>query len=268
MSVRKPAVSGQFYPGNPGRLSEEIERLIDPKTKKRKAIGVVSPHAGYVYSGQVAGLVFSSVEIPESVIILGPNHTGYGPMISIMDTGSWQMPMGAVEIDQEMAQEILQHSDIIQSDTSAQILEHSIEVQIPFLQYFKPNVQIVPIILAGNNFSICQSVAHAIVKAIKSKNKDTLIVASTDLTHYKSQTEANKNDKKVIEKILHLEAQELLEIVIREGISMCGVIPVTTMILAAKEMEAQKTALVKYMTSGDVSGDFSHVVGYAGIIIH
>jgi AmmeMemoRadiSam system protein B len=268
MNVRKPAVSGQFYPGNPNRLSEEIERLIDPKIKKQKAIGIVSPHAGYIYSGQVAGMVFSSVEIPESVIILGPNHTGYGPRASIMETGSWQMPMGEVKIDQETAQTILRDSDIIQSDTSAQMLEHSIEVQVPFLQYFQPNLQIVPIVLSGYNFSMCQSIAHSIVKGIQSNNKDTLIVASTDLTHYKSQTEANRNDQKVIDKILNLNAQELLEIVIQEEISMCGVIPVTTMLLAAKELEARKATLVKYMTSGDVSGDFSNVVGYAGIVIN
>ena len=119
-----------------------------------------------------------------------------------MDTGSWQMPMGEVKIDQEIAQTILQHSDIIQSDTSAQMLEHSIEVQVPFLQYIQPNVKIVPIVLSGYNFSMCNSVAHSIVKGIQSNNRDTLIVASTDLTHYKSQTEANKNDKKVIDMIL------------------------------------------------------------------
>lgn len=267
MNIRKPAVSGQFYPGNPIRLSDEIERLIDSKTEKKKAIGVISPHAGYIYSGQVAGMVYSAIEIPESVIILGPNHTGYGPRASIMDTGSWQMPMGEVEIDQEIAQTILQDSDIIQSDTSAQMLEHSIEVQVPFLQYLKPNVKIVPIVLSGYNFSMCQSIAHSIVNGIQNNNKDTLIVASTDLTHYKPQTEANRNDQRVIDKILSLDAQGLLELVIQEEISMCGVIPVTTMLLAAKELEAKKATLVKYMTSGDVSGDFSNVVGYAGIVV-
>lgn len=268
MNVRKPAVSGQFYPGNPSRLFEEIERLIDPDIDKQKAIGVVSPHAGLMYSGRVAGKVFSSVDIPESVIILGPNHTGCGPQASIMESGSWQMPMGNVNIDQDLAQAIILNSDILQSDISAQMLEHSIEVQVPFLQYFHSDIKIVPIILGGHSLSMCKSLAHAIVQGINSSDKDILIVASTDLTHYKSQTEANQTDYKVIDKILNLDARGLFDMVIQEGISMCGVIPVTTMILAAKEMKAQNATLVKYMTSGDISGDYNQVVGYAGIIIN
>ncbi len=268
MNIRKPYVAGQFYPSEPGRLSDEIERLTNQNVSKKKAKGIVSPHAGYVYSGQVAGMVFSSVEISQSVIILGPNHTGQGPEVSIMDEGSWEMPMGSVEIDQILARAIVQNSDIIHPDISAQIMEHSIEVQVPFLQYFQPRLKIVPIVLGRCSFSICQSVAQAIVKGLENTNKDTLIVASTDLTHYKPQTEANENDRMVIDKIINLDARGLLEMVVREGISMCGVMPVTTMILAAKELGARNAGLVKYMTSGDVSGDYSHVVGYAGMIIN
>lgn len=267
MNVRKPAVSGQFYPGNPNRLSEEIERLTDRNASKQKALGVISPHAGYMYSGHIAGLVFSSVEIPETIVILGPNHTGCGPQASIMNEGTWQMPMGEVEIDQELANAILQHSDNIQADISAQMLEHSIEVQIPFLQHFRPLVKIVPIVLGGYSFSLCNVVADALVQGIQNIRKETLIVASTDLTHYQPQEEAYHSDQKVIDRILQLDAKGLLEMVIQEGISMCGVIPVTTMILAVKEMGATRASLIKYMTSGDVSGDLSHVVGYAGMII-
>ncbi|MGA1845116.1 MAG: AmmeMemoRadiSam system protein B [bacterium] len=267
MNVRKPAVSGQFYPGNPNRLSEEIDRLTESNASKQKALGVISPHAGYMYSGHIAGLVFSSVEVPETVVILGPNHTGCGPQASIMNEGTWQMPMGDVTIDQELAKAILDHSDNIQSDISAQMLEHSIEVQIPFLQHFRPQVKIVPIVLAGYNFSLCNEVADALVQGIQGSGKDTLIVASTDLTHYRPQDEAYLSDQKVIDRVLQLDAKGLLEMVIQEGISMCGVIPVTTMILAVKEMGATRASLIKYMTSGDVSGDLSHVVGYAGMII-
>jgi len=221
-----------------------------------------------MYSGQVAGMVYSSIEVPKNVIILGPNHTGYGPGVSIMDSGSWQMPMGEVEIAQDIAEAIIQHSDIIQSDTSAQMLEHSLEVQIPFLQYFQPDIKIVPIVLSGNRYDICQEVADAIVKGVQDRDADVLIVASTDLTHYKPQEEAVKTDQRVIDRILSLDAKGLLDIVNLEGITMCGFMPVTTMILAAKGMGAKNAYLVKYMTSGEVSGDYSHVVGYAGMIIN
>ena len=267
MTIRKPAVSGKFYTGNPNRLVEEIERLTNKKAKKQKAIGIISPHAGLLYSGQVAGMVYSGIEVPGNVIILGPNHTGYGPHVSIMDSGSWQMPMGEVKIAQDIAEAIIQHSDLIQSDTSAQMLEHSLELQLPFLQYFQPALQIVPIVLGSQSFALCQEVADAIVKGIKNLSADTLIVASTDLTHYEPQEEAVKTDQRVIDRILNLDAKGLFDMVSSEGISMCGFVPVTIMILAALKMGARKAQLVKYMTSGEVSGDYSQVVGYAGMIV-
>ena len=209
----------------------------------------------------------SSVDIPESVIILGPNHTGCGPQASIMESGSWQMPMGNVNIDQDLAQAIILNSDILQSDISAQMLEHSIEVQVPFLQYFHSDIKIVPIILGGHSLSMCKSLAHAIVQGINSSDKDILIVASTDLTHYKSQTEANQTDYKVIDKILNLDARGLFDMVIQEGISMCGVIPVTVALLAATEIGGSSAEIVRYTDSGEVSGDTDQVVGYAGVVI-
>ncbi len=267
MSIRKPSVAGQFYPGNPVRLQNTIKSLIDYEAQKQKAFAIVSPHAGYMYSGKVAGLVFSSIEIPKKAVIIGPNHTGYGPEASIMDKGIWEMPMGNVEIDQKLAQSIIENSEVLQSDTLAHSMEHSLEVQVPFLQFFQPDIEIIPIILSGHDFLVCESVAKGIATGVKSQDEDILIIASTDLTHYQSQSIANRQDNKIIEKIEALDAKGLLELVIRENISMCGYMPVTTAILAAKEIGATTAKLIKYMTSGDVSGELSHVVGYAGIII-
>ncbi|MBN2372622.1 AmmeMemoRadiSam system protein B [bacterium] len=268
MNIRRPAVAGQFYPGDAHRLVNEIKRLVNPNLSKQKAIGIVSPHAGYMYSGQVAGITFSSIEIPETAIILGPNHTGYGHEASIMDEGTWVMPMGDVEIDNELARSILENSDVIQPDTLAHQAEHSLEVQIPFIQYLQPKIKIVPIVIGGFGFPLCHSVAKDIASGIKSQNKDVLIVASTDLSHYVSQSTANQKDMKVIEKIEALDAKGLLDMVANERISMCGFMPVATMILAAKELGAKQARLIKYMTSGDVTGDYGHVVGYAGLIVN
>ena len=267
MNIRRPAAAGRFYSGNPRVLTEEVKRFLQSSIPRQKAIGVVSPHAGYSCSGHVAGMVFARVEIPQKVIILGTNHTGYGAEASIMDHGSWDMPMGAVKIDELLSHSILEHSDIVQSDSLAQMNEHSVEVQVPFLQYLQPDLQIVPIVLGLHDFSVCKSVAQGIVKAIQNRSEDILMVASTDLTHYEPQSIAEKKDNRIIEKIKQMDAKGLLDLVIRERITMCGVMPVTTMLLAAKEMGAKGAHLVKYTTSGEVTGDFDRVVGYAGMIV-
>ena len=196
MNIRRPVVAGQFYPGDPRRLENEIKRVIDTDLPKKKAIGVVSPHASYSCSGKVAGMVFSRVKVPEKVIILGPTHTGYGAEVSIMEEGIWEMPLGRVKIAEGLAQKILQNSDIIQSDTLAQIHEHSLEVQVPMLQYIQPNLQIVPIVLGKYDFAACESVAHAIAKGLKGTGEDVLIVASSDFTHYEPHSIAEQKDKK------------------------------------------------------------------------
>lgn len=267
MNIRKPAVAGHFYPGDRNRLLKTIERLIDTGIEKQDAKSVIAPHAAYMYSGRVAGMVFSRIEIPEKVILLGPDHRSYGSNAFIMTEGVWEMPLGDVNIDNELAEDIVKGSDILCPNAFAHNMEHSLEVQIPFLQYFQPHFSIVPIILSGDSLSLSESVANGIVSGIKEQNEKILIIASTDLTHYQTQSIANEQDNRIIEKIIALDPKGLLELVTEDGLSMCGYLPVTTAILATKLLGAKSVKLVKYMTSGDVSGELSHVVGYAGMII-
>jgi len=266
--TRQPIASGRFYPGN----AEQIKALIDSFTQgnedKVDAIGVVAPHAGYIYSGSVATAVFSRVEPADTYIIIGPNHTGMGKPFSIMTVGSWKTPLGEVPIDSTLAQSILAKSKNLQEDRTAHQNEHSIEVQLPIIQYFKPDLKIVPIILSVATLEIYHEIGAAIAQAIKETDgKSILIVASSDMTHYESQEAASAKDHRAIEEILKLDEEGLLNRVVKERISMCGYASVVTMLTAAKILGAKTAELVRYQTSGDASGDYSAVVGYAGVIV-
>ncbi|APV44594.1 hypothetical protein Dform_01266 [Dehalogenimonas formicexedens] len=267
-SVRPPIASGRFYPGT----SEQIRALIDSFAEdiegKTDAVGVVAPHAGYIYSGSVAAAVFSRIETADTYIILGPNHTGMGKPFSIMTLGSFQTPLGNVPIDSALAQNVLAKSKNLQEDRTAHQNEHAIEVQLPLLQYFKPDLKIVPIILSVATLEIYREIGGAIAQAIQeSEGKKILIVASSDMTHYESQETASAKDHRAIEEILKLDEEGLLNRVVKERISMCGYAPVVTMLTAAKILGAKAAELVRYQTSGDASGDYSAVVGYAGVIV-
>ena len=265
---RIPAVAGKFYPANRNELEKDIKNhLISPLKKKQKAIGVVSPHAGFMYSGDVAGAVYSQIEIPDTVIIMGPNHTGRGENISIMTEGSWVMPMGDVYLDEELAQLICKETPIAISNSLAHKGEHSLETQLPFLQYFKKNLKIVPICLKKINYSHCKNLSNAIVNSVERIKKPVLIVASSDMTHFESHDIATMKDKKALAKIESRDPLGLHETVQQEKISMCGVNPVTVMLLCTEKLGAQKAELIKYMTSGEKNGDKNHVVGYAGVIV-
>jgi len=265
---RVPAVAGKFYPANRNELEKSIKNhLISPSKKKQKAIGVVSPHAGFMYSGDDAGAEYSQVEIPDTVFIIGPNHTGRGENISIMTEGNWVMPMGDVCLDEELAQLICEETPIAISNSLAHEGEHSLETQLPFLQYFKNNVKIVPICLKKINYSQCKNLSNAIVKSVEQIKKSVLIVASSDMTHFESHDVATMKDKKALTKIENRDPLGLHEIVQQEKISMCGVNPVTIMLLCAEKLGAKRAELIKYMTSGETNGDKAHVVGYAGVIV-
>ena len=267
MPVRQPAVAGQFYPGTEASLRKSIEKMIESVPKEIKAKGVVSPHAGYMYSGPVAGMVFSSVEVPETVVILGPNHTGVGKPYAICTSGKWALPMGETEIAEDLAKEVLNEAKPLEDDANAHRHEHSLEVQIPFLQYFQPKVKIVPIVIGGYGLSEFTEIGQAIAKCIKRYKKDVLIVASSDMTHYERQEIAEKKDNLAIEAILNLDEKEMLQRVEKHNISMCGYAPTAIMLVAVKGLGAKETKLIKYMTSGDTTGDYSAVVGYAGLVI-
>ena len=264
---RRPVVAGQFYPASPSQLRAMIEQLVDDNVAREDVIGLVSPHAGYAYSGPVAGAVISRIKFKDTFIIMGPNHTGMGKPLSIMTQGTWETPLGEVEIDSELGQKILATSSYLQEDSSAHQHEHSIEVQLPFLQYFKKDIKIVPIVLAYSTGDIYKEVGKDIAKAVKDLNRKVVIMASSDMTHYEPQESAQSKDTQAIEAILDLNEDELLKRVDELAISMCGYAPVVSLISAAKELGATGAELVKYQTSGDITGDYSSVVGYAGIIV-
>lgn len=264
---REPVVAGQFYPGEATALREQIKDFIDEGAKKENVLGAVLPHAGYIYSGKVAGAVCSRLILPERLVILGPNHTGRGRPYSIIVEGSWRTPLGEVKIDSQLAKEILASSENLEADEKAHSQEHSIEVQIPFLQYLTENFRFVPIILSEGDLSTYREIGQAIAKVIKAKDEKTLIIASSDMTHYESQQSAERKDKQALEAILQLNEEELLKRVRDLRISMCGYAPVVTMLSAVKQLGAKQAELVQYMTSGDTSGDYSAVVGYAGVVV-
>ena len=265
--IRNPVVAGQFYPESASQLKAMIEQLVDEKAAKEEVIGLVSPHAGYIYSGPVAGKVISRIKFKDTFVIIGPSHTGRGEPLSIMTEGTWKTPLGEVEIDSELAEQILATSSHLTEDYRAHQYEHSIEVQLPLLQYFKSDIKLVPIVLAHSTGAIYKEIGREIARAIKELNKGVVIIASSDMTHYEPQESAQRKDTQAIEAILNLDEDELLRRVDKLNISMCGYAPVASLISAAKQLGATGAELVRYQTSGDTTGDYSSVVGYAGIII-
>jgi hypothetical protein len=265
--IREAAVAGQFYPGRAEELKETIKYMTSREKVQIDALGVVSPHAGYIYSGAVAGAVFSRIKFTGTFILIGPNHRGAGKPFSITTAGRWQTPLGEVVINAGLAGAILSASGRLEEDTLAHRYEHSLEVQVPFLQYFKPGVKIVPILLSIAQPDVYKEIGRAVVRGLRESGEDAVIVASSDMTHYEPHEKARAKDRLAIDAILALDADELVRCIAENDISMCGYAPVISLITAAKEMGAQKAELVKYQTSGDSSGDYSSVVGYAGIVI-
>lgn len=269
-AVREPAVAGKFYPADAKRLRADVESNLFSRAEPLEpveAIGCLVPHAGYMYSGAVAGAVFSRVQMPGCCIVLCPNHTGHGRRLAIMKEGEWRTPLGAVQIDSPLAEELMDRFPALTDDSAAHQSEHAIEVELPFLQVRCPAVKFVPIAIGTGQFIILQQLGEAIAEALGGKDAGVLIVASSDMNHYQDDATTRVKDRKAIEKILALDAAGLYETVISENISMCGFGPTIAMMTAAKRLGAQKAELVQYATSGDVSGDRETVVGYAGIII-
>lgn len=265
--IRPPAVAGQFYPASSEELAREVGSYMLTDSERREALAVVSPHAGYVYSGHVAGAVFSSVVVPERFIVLSPNHTGLGAAAAIMSEGAWSIPGADVPIDAELAAAITSRSKLLEEDHLAHMREHSLEVQLPFIRWSSKDPKFVPICLRTHRYNDLEEIGKAMAGAIREAGEGVLIVASTDMSHFHEDELARKIDRKAINKILELDPQGLLQTVLGEQISMCGVAPVTVALVAALELGATKADLIKYATSGDIFGDRSRVVGYAGIRI-
>lgn len=264
---RSPAVAGQFYQGSASRLRMEVEKYALKDVKKERVIGVISPHAGFMYSGHVAGAVYSSIEFPDTFILIGPNHTGIGSSVSIMASGTWDIPMRSFSIDDNLGKSLLSKVPFIHDDPIAHRFEHSLEVQLPFMAYFSDTVKIVPISVMMASLKECEDIGKGIAGVIKESLSKVVIVASSDMSHYVTDEAARKLDGLALNKALNLDPEGLYNIVKKEKISMCGFIPVTIMLYAAKELGANEARLIKYATSGEISGDYEHVVGYAGVIV-
>jgi len=269
--VREPVVAGYFYPEGKTRILGIMEKFVDRNAVKKPCRAVISPHAGYVYSGATAGAVLSNTVIPETVIMLGPNHTGYGEPYSVANHDSWLTPLGETEIDKKLAKSITEASGYLHEDDIAHAKEHSLEVQLPFLQFLRKDVKIVPVTLSGYvDDPAWNDIGEAIACVLRSEKRENsvLILASSDMTHYEEHSQAQEKDSYAIEAITALDEQLLIQRICERDITMCGYGPVIVSMIAAKNLGAGKAELIKYTTSGQTSGDYSKVVGYAGILIY
>jgi MEMO1 family protein len=270
-AVRKPAVAGRFYPRDPDDLraeaSDYLSRGADSSQTPIRALGCMAPHAGYVYSGHVAGRVFARIEIPQRCFVLCPNHTGMGSPLAIMSAGGWETPLGEVPLDSELAAELKTRFPSLQEDSAAHRAEHAVEVELPFLQLRQPELRFVPIALGTAQFEVLEALGKALADVIAAHPDPVLMVASSDMNHYESDAITRVKDHRAIERILTLDPRGLFEVVTQQQISMCGFGPTVAMLTAARQLGAKSAELVKYATSGDVSGDRNMVVGYAGIVV-
>jgi AmmeMemoRadiSam system protein B len=281
---RHPAVAGTFYDRDRNRLLQELEAAflgsLGPgklpeanPTRLGRVVGLVSPHAGYVYSGYAAAAAFNALAedgIPDVAVIIGPNHRGLGIPAAIMEQGIWETPLGEIRIDGDVSACLLESCPYLQADASAHRLEHSVEVQVPFLQFISGSrTKIVPITIAvaptPEARVLVDSLGSAIANALQGKS--AVVIASTDMTHYESIAAARLKDEAAIEAILALDAGRLLDVVSERGISMCGVVPTAVALAACKELGAAKAELLRYYTSGDITGEADQVVGYAALKI-
>jgi MEMO1 family protein len=270
--IRPAVVAGRFYPAQPDVLKRGLEDYLGgaagaqaPKVKD--ALGCVVPHAGYIYSGHVAGAVYQKLPARSSYIILCPNHTGLGAPLAMMSSGSWQTPLGEVPVDRALAAVMGNSCHLLTEDSVAHSKEHSLEVQLPFLQHQVKDFHFVPVAVGVGNYAALEFLGHCVAHAVEIATKPVMIIASSDMNHFEPDGVTRIKDRRAIEKILALDPQGLHDVVRQENISMCGYGPTVAMLAAVLELGAKKAELEKYATSADVSGDRGAVVGYAGIII-
>jgi len=266
-TVRMPAVAGHFYPDKAQILSQEIETYTRFTGEKIKARGCLVPHAGYMYSGHVAGAVFGRLELPRRFIILCPNHTGRGEALAVMSEGEWLTPLGKAPLDSALAGTLKRHYDLLREDSYAHLREHALEVQLPFLQNLLPEFSFVPIAVGTTRYEVLEGLGETIAAAIQEAGEPVLVVASSDMNHYESDEITRIKDRRALDRILELDPRGLFEVVTRQQISMCGFGPAIAMLTAAKQLGATRAELIRYATSGDVSGDRTTVVGYAGLAV-
>ena len=270
-TVRRPAVAGRFYPAKPEALTRELDQYLAADAsrpeKMQAALGCIVPHAGYMYSGHVAGAVFERLPARATYIVLCPNHTGRGAPLAMMSKGEWLTPLGAVSIDSDLAASLQHSCHLLMEDAKAHQDEHAIEVELPFLQRHVGAFTFVPIAIGVSRFAALEALGHGIAQALRSSVASALIVASSDMNHYEPDDITRVKDRKAIDQILALDAAGLYEVIRKEEITMCGYGPAVAMLTAAKDLGASRAELIRYATSADTSGDRSAVVGYAGMVI-
>ena len=264
--TRSPAVAGQFYPGNPADLERALDRLLPGPGATGDATGILVPHAGYPYSGGVAARVFSAVRLPRRFVILCPNHTGHGEDLAINLDGEWATPLGNVPVDAELAADLAARCPGIRDDGRAHAREHSLEVQLPFLQHLVGDFRFVPLCIRTHELPVLLSVGEAIAAAVESCPEPVLLVISSDMTHYEPAEVARRKDMRAIARLEALDPEGLHRTVLGEGISMCGIAPAVAGLAAARSLGASGGKLVQYATSGAVTGELDQVVGSAGLV--
>lgn len=263
---RQTAVAGSFYPKEKPILEKELSQLIPLKNERVKARAIIAPHAGYMYSGSVAGEVYGSVELPETFIILCPNHTGLGSDFDLWAEGEWSTPLGSAQVDAELSRKLQELFPRISKDGRAHLREHSLEVQLPFLQYLKGDIRFVPLCIRQRHYEYLEELGNALSKIVSEADREILIIASSDMTHYEKQESAQRKDRMAIEQMEALNPRGLYNTIHEQDISMCGYLPATAAMVAAKNLGATSGKLLKYATSGDITGDYGSVVGYASLI--
>jgi MEMO1 family protein len=266
--LRMPAVAGRFYPSDATELTALVRKYTKTKegSEPTRALACLVPHAGYVYSGHVAGAVFARVALPKKIVILGVRHYPRGEKAAILSSGAWRTPLGDAEIDEELAAAVRAACPLLREDSVAHSAEHSLEVQIPFLQRLTPGFKFVPIALGTVHFDELTAIGEGLGRVLGSAGEETLLLTTSDLNHYENDATTRVKDRKAIERMLALDARGLYDTCRDEAISMCGLGPAVAMITAVRKMGEGKAELVQYATSGDVSGDYDAVVGYAGMI--
>ena len=270
--IREPAVAGRFYPLDPQQLELDVGKFLaageaGAKGGRVTARGCMVPHAGYMYSGGVAGAVFARVELPQRFVILCPRHYPQGAPLAILSDGVWRTPLGDARVDAELAAALVHACPLLREDAAAHAPEHAIEVELPFLQKAAPGFLFVPISLGTDRFPVMEDLGRAIARVIAAQKEAVLVVASSDMNHYENDEVTRRKDARAIERITALDARGLYDVVRREEISMCGYGPAVTMLVATKELGAKRAEAIRYTTSAEVSGDYNRVVGYAGVIV-
>jgi AmmeMemoRadiSam system protein B len=265
--IRESVVAGQFYSANPKKLLESVRAFAAASPSPVAAMGVLAPHAGYMYSGAVAGAVFAAVRLPSRFVILGPNHTGRGVAVSLHPAGHWRTPLGLAAIDADISTRLVSACRLVREDQAAHEREHSIEVQIPFLQALVQNPSFAALCIGTTDYSSLEALGHALASVIQATAEPVLMVASSDMSHYEPAEIAARKDHLAIDRILAVDPTGLYRTVLEKDVSMCGFAPAVVLLTACRDLGASSGRLIRYANSGDVSGDFERVVGYAGVAV-